>query len=123
MISLTSISIVLKISEEKKVAAFLAQQKRIRQEWDAIIARLSDATGTSALESTIKELTAHLKKYNTGIPIGVKKTDLVKLCRSKKFVPNTGKKVRYQPEWTTEVEIAYQVRLLIFFYFNDSSTI
>jgi len=37
------------------------------------------------------------------IPQGVKKLEIVKLCRKKKFI---GKKIN--PKWTKEVEIAYE---------------
>ena len=53
-------------------------------------------------ESIIKEMSAFLKSIKS-IPTGVKKLEIVKLCRKKKFL---GKKIN--PKWTKEVEIAYE---------------
>ena len=48
------------------------------------------------------------KKYDNGIPTGVKKLEVVKLCRSLKYDDPLSKKKRTVPSWTTPVEIAYE---------------
>jgi hypothetical protein len=88
--------------EERKVAEFNKAQAKIRGDWDDLISKLSSSETPESLESSIKAITAFLVSLQT-IPRGVKKADLVKECRKKKF---SGKKVR--AEWTVPVEIAYQ---------------
>lgn len=89
--------------EELKLAAeFQATQDKIRAKWDSIVARLESSEDSEATESIIKEMTAYLKSISS-IPQGVKKREIVKLCRKKKFL---GKKIN--PKWTKEIEIAYE---------------
>mmetsp|Transcript_501 Transcript_501/g.844 ORF Transcript_501/g.844 Transcript_501/m.844 type:complete len:214 (+) Transcript_501:21-662(+) len=88
--------------EEKKVAAFQSLQKQIRIKWDAIIDRLQASEEPAETESIIREMIAYLQGIQS-IPQGVKKLEIVKLCRKKKFL---GKKIN--PKWTKEVEIAYE---------------
>ena len=88
--------------EEKRVAAFNSEQAKIRAKWDFIVERLEASESPSETESIIKEMSAFLKDIK-GIPTGVKKLSIVKVCRKKKFV---GKKIN--PKWTKEVEIAYE---------------
>lgn len=88
--------------EEKRVAAFNSEQAKIRAKWDFIIERLEASENPSETESVIKEMSSFLKDIK-GIPTGVKKLAIVKLCRKKKFL---GKKIN--PKWTKEVEIAYE---------------
>ena len=94
--------------EEKKVADFKAQQNKIRKSWDEIIAKLEVSDSPLVTEACIKDLTAVLTKYNSGIPSGVKKLELVKTIRAKKYVM-VGKKQKILPTWSKESEIAYQV--------------
>lgn len=95
--------------EEKKVAEFKAQQQKIRKSWDDIIAKLEASDNPVTTESCIRDLTAVLVKYNAGIPSGVKKLELVKMIRSKKYVM-VGKKQKILPTWSKDSEIAYQVQ-------------
>lgn len=93
--------------EQKLVAAFDAAQAQKRKEWDAIIVRLEKEEDSTALAGIINEMTAFLVKIE-GIPRGVKKQEIVKTCRIKKYV-NGGKKLdKVKPIWTTPCEIAYQ---------------
>ena len=97
--------------EEKKVADFKAQQQKIRKSWDEVIAKLEASDNPTVTESSIRDLTAILTKYNSGIPSGVKKLELVKTIRAKKYVM-VGKKQKILPTWSKESEIAYQVTLV-----------
>lgn len=94
--------------EEKKVAEFKAQQQKIRKSWDEIIVKLEASDSPLVTEACIKDLTAVLVKYNSGIPSGVKKLELVKTIRAKKYVM-VGKKQKILPTWSKESEIQYQV--------------
>ena len=93
--------------EEKKVLDFNKAQAKIRQEWDAIIARLENTNDAATTEAAIKDLKGVLTKYDQGIPAGVKKNELVKLARSKKYVLQGRKQVTL-PTWSVDAEIAYQ---------------
>ena len=95
--------------EEKKVADFKAQQQKIRKSWDDVIAKLEGSDNPITTETCIKDLTAILVKYNAGIPSGVKKLELVKTIRAKKYIM-VGKKQKILPTWSKDSEIAYQVR-------------
>lgn len=66
-------------------------------------------------EDLIKTLTAmetYLSKIND-MPTGIRKKEIVRICRAKKFIiiPNV-KKPKPQPNWTEEVERAY-VKLIL----------
>ena len=93
--------------EEKKVADFNKAQAKIRQEWDAIIGRLEKTEDAATTEAVMKDLKGVLTKYDQGIPRGVKKQELVKLARSKKYVLKGRKQIQL-PTWSTDTEIAYQ---------------
>lgn len=54
--------------EEKRVAAFAAIQKKIRQEWDVIMMKLAAANDPKSVESSLKELKSVLVKYDQGKP-------------------------------------------------------
>lgn len=94
--------------EEKKVADFKAQQQKIRKSWDEVISKLEASDSPAITEACIRDLTAILTKYNSGIPSGVKKLELVKTIRAKKYVM-VGKKQKILPTWSKDSEIAYQV--------------
>jgi alpha-galactosidase len=94
--------------EEKKVADFKAQQQKIRKSWDEVISKLEASDSPVTTEACIRDLTAILTKYNSGIPSGVKKLELVKTIRAKKYVM-VGKKQKILPTWSKDSEIAYQV--------------
>jgi len=88
--------------ELKKVQAFNAAQQKIRADWDKLVGRLVESEVPSTTAGILNEMAAFLAKTD-GLPAGVKKLDLVKTCRKKKF---NGRKIL--PNWTTEVEIAYE---------------
>ena len=90
------------VLEEKRVREFTASQMKIRQKWDEILTKFENSPSAAETESQLNALTAILVEIES-IPRGVKKLELVKICRKKKF---NGKKI--QSEWTTPVEIAYQ---------------
>jgi hypothetical protein len=52
--------------EEKRVAAFAAVQKKIRQEWDAVMVKLAASNDPKSVESALKDLKAILVKYDQG---------------------------------------------------------
>jgi hypothetical protein len=93
--------------EEKKVAEFNKAQQKIRSEWDAVIARLEGSNDPKTTETALVDLKAILTKYDEGIPTGVKKKNLVKSARAKKYIMQ-GRKEVILPTWSTDAEIAYQ---------------
>jgi len=88
--------------EQKRTKEFRDSQMKYKQKWDGILENFETSTSPADTEAKLNALTAILVELQS-IPIGVKKLELVKTCRKKKF---NGKKVR--AEWTTPVEIAYQ---------------
>lgn len=88
--------------EEQRTAAYNALQIKIRKDWDVIIEQLIAAEDPVTTTAVLKEMTVFLSKLD-GIPTGIKKMDIVKICRKKKF---NGRKIK--PTWTTPVEIAYE---------------
>jgi len=88
--------------EEQRTSAYNALQLKIRKDWDVIIERLIAAEDPVTTTAVLKEMTVFLSKLD-GIPTGIKKMDIVKICRKKKF---NGRKIK--PTWTTPVEIAYE---------------
>lgn len=96
------------IEETKKTAAKKEADLKVRKEWDAIIDKLKSSDTAAGKESSLRSLIALLKKYDNGIPTGVKKLEVVKLCRSLKYDDPLSKKKRTLPSWTTPVEIAYE---------------
>ena len=90
------------LEEEKRTDALRKQQTATRQSWDALVEEFTSAPVPPKREQALIKMKAFLKSIDT-LPTGVKKLDLVKTCRAQKF---NGKKVK--PEWTKEVEIAYQ---------------
>ena len=93
--------------EEKRVAEFNKAQQKIRSEWDAVIARLEGSSEPKTTESALVDLKNILTKYDQGVPAGVKKKNLVKSARVKKYVME-GRKEVILPTWSVDAEIAYQ---------------
>jgi len=96
------------IEETKKTAAKREADLKVRKEWDAIIDTLKSSDTAAGKEASLRSLQNLLKKYDNGIPTGVKKLEVVKLCRSLKYDDPLSKKKRTVPSWTTPVEIAYE---------------
>ena len=96
------------IEETKKTAAKKEADLKVRKEWDAIIDTLKSSDTAAGKEASLRSLQNLLKKYDNGIPTGVKKLEVVKLCRSLKYDDPLSKKKRTVPSWTTSVEIAYE---------------
>lgn len=92
--------------EEKKVKDFGASRNKIRQKWDQILEKFKSTTKSEELASSLRELTKVIEDIND-IPTGVKKTELVKVIRAKKFQESKKRKKDTFPYWTTDVEIAY----------------
>jgi hypothetical protein len=90
------------LEEEKRTLNLRKEQLEIRKVWDSIIEEIKSSETPATTEASITKLNKLLQKIDT-IPTGVKKLELVKVCRAKKF---DGKKVK--KTWTKEVEIAYQ---------------
>jgi hypothetical protein len=72
-----------------------------------VIARLESSNDPLTTETALKDLKSILTKYNQGIPTGVKKNQLVKSVRAKKYIMQ-GKKQITLPTWSVDSEIAYQ---------------
>lgn len=96
--------------QEKLTKELQAVQAKQRSDWDAISAKLDAAETTEDKLACLKAYIAYLKPLD-GIPQGVKKLELVKLCRKKKLIGTSRKP---QPTWTTECEIAYQELIQLF---------
>jgi len=96
------------MDEVKLTAAKKAADLKVRKEWDIIIEKLKNSGTAEGKEAALKDLTTLLRKYNNGIPTGVKKIEIVKLCRSLKFDDPLSKRKKILPTWTTPVEIAYE---------------
>lgn len=94
--------------QEAKNAAFLKIQDDKRKKWDIIFARFLTADETAKITTTLNEMTTFISQLE-GIPAGVKKKDIVRVSRAKKF---DGYKIR--PMWTVEVETAYQQFVAVF---------
>eukprot|EP01041_Mallomonas_annulata_P001718 gene1718-3327_t len=90
-------------AEELRTAKLREEEAKARKVWDDIVAKLLNSDDPVSLASTIKEMRLYLIKID-GVPSGFKKQDIIKLCRSKKFI--SGRKIK--PTWTTPVEIEYQ---------------
>ena len=85
---------------------------QIRKDWDAILDKFLATDEPEALAKGLDDLTATMKKIE-GIPVGVRKVELVKTIRKKKGYLEGRKQIRY-PYWTKDVEIAYQAMILEF---------
>ena len=88
--------------QEAKSAAFEENRRQIRRKWDDIYYRLVSSEEPKAITDALNKMTEFILKLSD-IPAGVKKKDIVKLCRKKKF---NGYKIL--PNWTIEVEDAYE---------------
>lgn len=94
--------------EENKVLEYQAVRSQIRKQWDTILSSLMSRDRAEDIEADLQALTKLLRDLQD-IPIGVKKTDLVKTIRGKKFDPtSTKRKKAVMSYWTTPVEMAYQ---------------
>ena len=96
------------LEEVKNAAAKKEADLKVRKEWDIIIEKLIKSGTAEGKENALKDLTSLLRKYNNGIPTGVKKIEVVKLCRSLKYDDPLSKRKKTLPTWTTPVEIAYE---------------
>lgn len=78
-----------------------------------LLYKLRDYAGENPIE--IEAMLVALIKFLEpldGIPIGLKKKELVMICRSKKFLNEKKRKIK--PSWTKECEIAYQELIQLF---------
>jgi hypothetical protein len=101
-------------AEVAKTAALAAERIKLRAKWDDIISRFEATNDTVQMEKILTEMRAYLVNLN-GVPPDYKKMDLVKICRGKKLLnPENKRSKKTKPEWTKDVEIAYQA--LIFEY-------
>jgi hypothetical protein len=88
--------------EQARIASFSETRLKIRKDWDTIMKKFESTNESLEMEQLLKDMKQYLIKIED-MPTGVKKREIVKLCRSKKF---NGRKVK--PNWTTNVEIAYE---------------
>lgn len=94
--------------EEKRTKELILAESKIRNQWDNAIEKLRRSETSIEKEANIRGLINVLNPLD-GIPSGVQKSQLVKLCRSLKFVnPEQKRSKKTLPTWTKEVEIAYQ---------------
>ena len=99
------------VEEEKRTKSLAAEGLKLRKEWDAAEIKMEKAETAAEKEGALREFIAILNKVD-GVPPGVKKIPLVKLCRSKKF--SDAKMRKKQETWTKNVEIAYQELIFLF---------
>lgn len=86
------------IESERQRSEFRAAQVIIKQKFTKVLDRLTDVSKTeSELQADLVELRG-LVTETGGMPLGIKKEDMVKIIRRKKA----------QGFWPTNVEIAYQ---------------
>lgn len=81
---------------ERKAMEFRRQQILIKQKFTQVLDRLGTETTEDQLVTDLKELRT-LTVETGGLPLGIKKDDLVKIVRAKKA----------KGFWPTNVEIAY----------------
>lgn len=94
--------------EEKRTKELILAESKVRDQWDSVIEKLRRSETSIEKEANIRGLINVLNPLD-GIPSGVQKSQLVKLCRSLKFVnPEQKRSKKTLPTWTKEVEIAYQ---------------
>ena len=91
--------------EMKRSEELRKKDIEIRKAWDGIVDEIKASDDPVVTAASIKKLNVLLNKIQT-VPIGVKKLDLVKTCRAKKF---EGKKIK--KTWTKEVEIEYEAMI------------
>lgn len=91
--------------EEIRTAEKRKSDLAIRKSWDEIVEQIKASEKPETTAAAIKKLNVLLAKVET-IPTGVKKLDIVKTCRAKKF---EGKKIR--KTWTKDVEIEYEAMI------------
>jgi hypothetical protein len=86
---------------------------KIKAKWDSLLKKLEDSAGDNPVET--EAMLVSLIKFIEpldGIPVGLKKRELVKVCREKKFANEKKRKIK--PAWTKECEIAYQALIQLF---------
>mmetsp|Transcript_13323 Transcript_13323/g.36820 ORF Transcript_13323/g.36820 Transcript_13323/m.36820 type:complete len:189 (-) Transcript_13323:517-1083(-) len=85
-------------ANEAKAMEFKRQQLMVKREFAAALEKLTaEPNNAEALVDDLKMLKALVAKTG-GLPLGIKKDDMVKIIRSKKA----------KGFWPTEVEVAYQ---------------
>ena len=103
-------------AETAKTQGLALKEKKIRTDFDALIKKFIDTPESDALENnpTEKNLRALINflKPLDGVPSGIKKIDIVKPCRAKKF--SNPKRREIKKTWTKECEIAYQELIQLF---------
>lgn len=95
-------------AEQAAVAKFKEKQAKIKANWDRVLSRFEATEDPKELEMELKNLKGIIEDLH-GIPVGVKKMPVVKLCRKKKFGNTVDKKGKKKMDyWTKDVEIAYE---------------
>jgi len=100
-------------AEVSKTKALKAAGEKTRKDFDAILAKFVASTEPKDLAKNIAEMTKFIDALD-GVPQGLKKQELVKACRSKKFIDPKARIQKTKPEWTKEVEIEYQKLILVY---------
>jgi hypothetical protein len=91
-------------AEQIKTAEYNAKQKKIRKDWDILINQFQESKDPAKTADTLKQMRLFLVS-NGSIPTGVKKLDVVKMCRKKKFLKGR----QMNPElWSKDAEIEYE---------------
>jgi hypothetical protein len=101
------------VDEVSKTKELKTERLKLRAKWDALLSKLEIADTSDSIEVVLKDMMSYL---SAGVvPPDFKKFDLVKLCRTKKFLtPENKRSKKTTAVWTTPVEIAYQA--LVFEY-------
>ena len=103
-------------AETAKTQALAAKEKKIRADFDVLLQKFIDTPESDALENNpternIRAMINFIKPLD-GVPPGIKKTDIVKPCRAKKF--SNPKRREIKKTCTKECEIAYQELIQLF---------
>ena len=98
------------ILQVAKTAALKDKQLKVVARWNSIITTFTNSEDTSVLEKSLVDLKAILVEQQE-VPTGVKRKDLVKTCRKKKFVE--GSKTKKKVSVSVSVSVIVLVLVLL----------
>ena len=92
--------------DEAKTQALRLKEKKIKTDFDALLQKFIDTPEEKSedVEKALRNLVNFMKPLD-GIPTGLKKKDIVRPCRNKKYANEKRRKIK--ATWTKECEIAY----------------
>ena len=100
------------VQEQQKTKSIEAAGDKARQDFQQLLDKLTMTESSEELVSILSSMTNYLGKLGD-MPRGLKKSEIVKACRLKKYDPaSTKRKKRLQEIWTPAVESEY-VKLIL----------